>query len=372
MEKREYGLGMELLPVVYAQTIFSSLQKAIHSEEGNRTVMTPHRRERNLKVRLHMSHVSRSTKGLVEYHSENRQNCENLPQLWGGKQTRYNTLRKCSQRSTAVRHNSGGHRHHAAELAAEIIQQLEGATRERTHQERKGSSVKTGRGKIEDGEMLNDDPTKPLKGPRVKNVARKTDPKTLNFTACLTLFRHFRALPMLKSEDGDTAVSTKHLGVQCQGQTLLKHKKAIKTGMLHLYPYICHIVPGKMEEAKSFYKSEENRELKPQYKQVKHTGPIDEHTRETKLPQEQPESLLRILEDWRATGEAESEIEKRFSLHPLTYALARRQAEEDEEPWTNTWWDQAEARDAIWSLKLVRRERKPRYTRRNWAHQTIQ
>ncbi len=85
---------MEPLSAVYAQTIFGSLQEAVHSEERKGVTTTPTDRERNLQTRMRMSQVSRSTRGLIEYHCAKRQNHTHLPQLWGGKQTKYNTLRK--------------------------------------------------------------------------------------------------------------------------------------------------------------------------------------------------------------------------------------------------------------------------------------
>jgi len=85
---------MEPLSAVYAQTIFSSLQEAVHSEERKGVATTPTDRERNLQTRMRMSQVSRSTRGLIEYHCAKRHNHAHLPQLWGGKQTKYNTLRK--------------------------------------------------------------------------------------------------------------------------------------------------------------------------------------------------------------------------------------------------------------------------------------
>ena len=143
-----------------------------------------------------------------------------------------------------------------------IIKQLENATRDRTQKERQGSTTKTRRGKIEDGEIPNDDPSKPLKGPRTRTVTAKTEPEKLNFTRCLTLFRHFPNLTMLKAEDGRTVVSTQRLGTQCTGRTLLKHKQAITNGMQHLYPYICETVPQDMKDAEKYYQQERNRALR--------------------------------------------------------------------------------------------------------------
>jgi len=255
LEKQKYGLGMEPLSAVYAQTVFSSLQEAVHSEEGKGVAPTPTNRERNLETRMKMSQVSRSTRGLIEYHCASRQNYTHLPQLWGGRQTKYNTLRKLNallQHRITLK-GVGGMLGSLRKSTPEIMRQLREATRERTLKEKQGSTTKTKRGQIEDGEITNDDPSKPLKGPRTRTVAPKMDPEGLNFTRCLTLFRHFGNLTMLKSEDGRTAISAERLGARCSGRTLLKHKQAIVHGMQHLYPYICEAVPPDLKDANKAY-----------------------------------------------------------------------------------------------------------------------
>eukprot|EP00854_Cymbomonas_tetramitiformis_P001388 gene1388-biopygen1238 len=301
-----------------------------------------------------MSQVSRSTRGLVEHHCTNRQNHTHLPQQWGGKQTKYNTLRKLNAmlQYEVTLEGTGTMLSSLRGAPPEIMRQPGEATRERTTKERMGSTTKTRRGKIEDGEIPHDDPTEPLKGPRTKTAVPKTEPEKLDFTTCLTLFRHFTNLTMLKSEDGKTAVSMKQRGTRCKGQTLQKHKKAIKTGMHHLYPYICEKVPPDIKGAKKFCKQESSRVLKPEYKTLQHTGPIDEHTRKTRLPNEQPETLREILDDWRSAGVTEKEIRNRFSLHPLTRDLATQgRDEEQEEGEKVTEEGRRAARDSRWSME---------------------
>ncbi|KAK3250980.1 hypothetical protein CYMTET_39672 [Cymbomonas tetramitiformis] len=326
----------------------------MHSEEGKGMVTTPLDSERNSETRMRMSQVSRSTRGLVEHHCTNRQNHTHLPQQWGGKQTKYNTLRKLNAmlQYEVTLEGTGTMLSSLRGAPPEIMRQPGEATRERTTKERMGSTTKTRRGKIEDGEIPHDDPTEPLKGPRTKTAVPKTEPEKLDFTTCLTLFRHFTNLTMLKSEDGKTAVSMKQRGTRCKGQTLQKHKKAIKTGMHHLYPYICEKVPPDIKGAKKFCKQESSRVLKPEYKTLQHTGPIDEHTRKTRLPNEQPETLREILDDWRSAGVTEKEIRNRFSLHPLTRDLATQgRDEEQEEGEKVTEEGRRAARDSRWSME---------------------
>eukprot|EP00854_Cymbomonas_tetramitiformis_P001419 gene1419-biopygen1281 len=161
---------------------------------------------------------------------------------------------------------------------------------------------------------------------------------------------------MLKSGDGRTAVSAKCLGAQCIGQTLLKHKQAITTGMQHLYPYICETVPQDMQDAEKYYQRECNRALKQEYRALQPTGPLDEHTRRTKLTREQPEALRKILDDWRSAGVTEQEIRNRFSLHPLTKAVNNRddteepEGQEEHEPATGE--AQRDVRDNRWSCEI--------------------
>ncbi|KAK3280534.1 hypothetical protein CYMTET_11628 [Cymbomonas tetramitiformis] len=88
-EKEQYGLGMVPLQAVYAQSIWSGLLEAMHSEEDRGAIRGPAWRQINLESRLRMSHVSRSTRGLVEYHCTARMNCTDLDKLWGG--TKRNT-----------------------------------------------------------------------------------------------------------------------------------------------------------------------------------------------------------------------------------------------------------------------------------------
>ncbi|KAK3288691.1 hypothetical protein CYMTET_3841 [Cymbomonas tetramitiformis] len=157
---------------------------------------------------------------------------------------------------------------------------------------------------------------------------------------------------MLKSEDGRTAVSTKRLGTQCDGQTLLKHKQAIVKGMQHLYPYICEVVPPDMKDSEKFYQQESNRVLKPEYRTLQHVGPLNGHTRKTKLVNEQPEALREILDDWRSAGVTEREIRNRFSLHPLTRDIGSTQEhEEQEEQGQMTLEGQQDIRDNRWSCE---------------------
>ncbi|KAK3253873.1 hypothetical protein CYMTET_36907 [Cymbomonas tetramitiformis] len=93
-EKARFGLGMMPLQAVYAQSVWSGLQEATQSEEDKGAIRGPTWRQMNLKSRLRMSHVSRSTRGLIEHNCAKRLDCEGLTKLWGGHQTKYNTLRK--------------------------------------------------------------------------------------------------------------------------------------------------------------------------------------------------------------------------------------------------------------------------------------
>jgi len=107
-----------------------------------------------------------------------------------------------------------------------------------------------------------------------------------------------------------------------------------------------------MREAEKYYQQESNRVLKEEYRTLQHTGPLDGHTRKTKLVNEQPKMLREILDDWRTAGVTEREIRNRFSLHPLTKAVndTEEQGEQKEQEEV-TMEEQRDIRDNKWSCE---------------------
>ncbi|KAK3274381.1 hypothetical protein CYMTET_17430 [Cymbomonas tetramitiformis] len=339
-EKEKFGLGMVPLQAVYAQSIWSGLLEAMHSEEDKGTVRGPAWRQINLKSRLRMSHVSRSTRGLVEYHSTTRRNCTDLDKLWGGHQTKHNTLRKLNAllRYNITPQGTEGMLRQLQTPIPKIMEQLEGATRRKSDKEMEGTTRNTKAGKIIDGDI----PTPPdWQAMCTDQTARVTIPKdtptAINFTTCLKLFAHFPDLALLTTRDGQHAISQVNVREQCTDATLNTDRSAIAKGLAHLYPYLCEAQPRDIAKPGDFYDSLTNRRLKQQYRSMPREGPLDSHAIRTNLPRLDSEQLRAKMTEWEARLVPREEIHRQLSLHPLTRINETENTgpipgEEEEEP----------------------------------------
>ncbi|KAK3246381.1 hypothetical protein CYMTET_44081 [Cymbomonas tetramitiformis] len=339
-EKEKFGLGMVPLQAVYAQSIWSGLLEAMHSEEDRGAVRGPAWRQINLKSRLRMSHVSRSTRGLVEYHCTARMNCTDLDKLWGGHQTKHNTLRKLNAllRYNITPQGTEGMLRQLQTPAPKIMEQLKGATRRKSDKEMEGTTRKTKAGNIMDGDL----PAPPdWQAMCTDQTARLTVPKdtptAINFTTCLKLFTHFPDLVFLTARDGQHAISQANVREQCTDAALKADRSAIAKGLAHLYPYLCEAQPRDIAKPGDFYDSSTNRRLKQQYRSIPCEGPLDPHTMRTNLPRLNPEQLRAKMTEWEARLVPREEIHRQLSLHPLTRINETEttgpvQGEEEEEP----------------------------------------
>eukprot|EP00854_Cymbomonas_tetramitiformis_P004941 gene4941-biopygen4893 len=320
-EKERFGLGMVPLQAVYAQSIWSGVLEAMHNEEDKGAVRGLAWRQINLMSRLRMSHVSRSTRGLVEHHSTTRMNCTDLDKLWGGHQTKYNTLRKLNAllRYNITPQGTEGMLQQLQTPMPKITEQLREATKRKSDKEMEGTTRKTKVGKIMDGDLpappgwqtVYTDQTAKLKVP-------KDTPTTIHFTTCLKLFTHFPDLAFLITQDGQKALSQQNIRKQCTDAALKTYRDAIAKGMAHLYPYLCEAQPWDVATPGDFYVSNANRRLKQQYRYTPCKGPLDSHTMRTNLPRLNPEQLQANMAEWEARLVPREEIHRQLSLHPLT------------------------------------------------------
>ncbi|KAK3252367.1 hypothetical protein CYMTET_38325 [Cymbomonas tetramitiformis] len=320
-EKERFGLGMVPLQAVYAQAIWSGLLEAMHSEEDRGAVRGPVWRQINLKSRLRMSHVSRSTRGLIEYHCTTRMNCTDLDKLWGGHQTKHNTLRKLNAllRYNITPQGTEGMLKQLQTPVPKIMEQLKGATRRKSDKEMEGTTRKTKAGKMVDGDL----PAPPdwqamCTDQTAKLTVPKDTPTAINFTTCLKLFTHFPDLAFLTTRDGQHAISQVNVREQCTDATLSADRSAIAKGLAHLYPYLCEAQPRNIAKPGDFYDSLTNRRLKQQYRSTPSEGPLDPHTMRTNLPRLNPERLRAKMTEWEAKLVPREEIHRQLSLHPLT------------------------------------------------------
>ncbi|KAK3239766.1 hypothetical protein CYMTET_50334 [Cymbomonas tetramitiformis] len=320
-EKERFGLGMVPLQAVYAQAIWSGLLEAMHSEEDRGAVRGPAWRQINLRSRLRMSHVSRSTRGLIEYHCTTRKNCTDLDKLWGGHQTKHNTLRKLNAllRYNITPQGTEGMLEQLQTPVPKIMEQLKGATRRKSDKEMEGTTRKTKAGKMMEGDL----PAPPdwqamYTDQTAKLTVPKDTPTAINFTTCLKLFAHFPDLAFLTTRDGQHAISQVNVREQCTDATLSADRSAIAKGLAHLYPYLCEAQPRNIAKPGDFYDSLTNRRLKQQYRSMPGEGPLDPHTMRTNLPRLNPEQLRAKMTEWEAKLVPREEIHRQLSLHPLT------------------------------------------------------
>ncbi|KAK3252627.1 hypothetical protein CYMTET_38088 [Cymbomonas tetramitiformis] len=355
-EKEEYGLGMMPLQAVYAQAIWSGIQEAAQSEEDKGAVRTPQWRYINLMTRMRMSHVSRSTLGLIEYHSGTRHNYENLPKLWGGHQIKFNTLRKLNAllRYNITVQGTGSLLEKTRTPPPNIMRQLENATRPKTDKQLQGRTTMTKAGKIMEGEIAQEEGHEmgPGDEPKWRTTLKKDEPKKINFTSCLKLFAHFLDLALLTTPDGKQAMSTQAIRSQCQDVVHKEDMDAIMRGLKYLYPFLCTQTPYDVAKPGNFYESNTNRRLKECYQHQQQKGPLDDKVVKTTLPKLNAEQLEEHKAMWEQMGKPQEEIDRLLSLHPLT---KNKEIEENVDTWTATEDQTAETHNK-WSEEIDPKE----------------
>ncbi|KAK3285059.1 hypothetical protein CYMTET_7312 [Cymbomonas tetramitiformis] len=226
-----------------------------------------------------MSHLIKSTGALLEYHTRMRGYGKDKTKQQGGRQTRYNTLRKLNalQDYGVNLQGAAGHLRELRTRQRRVMTQFDQATRSRTEAELQGRHRATKTSKAKEG-WGHGEKTKWKLGGGWYHTPDVQVP--INFTVFLTLFRNYPDLMHLTIADGNHAIPIEALKSQRDLGLQASQWVRIREGMKQLYPYICVNQPTDVNKPGKFWETRDNRRLKEEYMQTNQSGPIQRERQE--------------------------------------------------------------------------------------------